>query len=474
MTARKWLLVYAVLTCLSAQALAANHYVWCGGKGTGADFNNAYTDLPASLVRGDTYVVAGSTSCTYGVHHFADSGTTPITIRRASALLDAGVAGYQSSFANSQARWISNSSGGTNPYIWSLEATNYVFDGNIDSDAGEATTACGTSCGFYLGDAVSPTAQMRFIQAASNGIDMSIITLRHIEFDGTGATISATIADATQLAIFQGQGTANNWTVDHVYIHDIAGGPIVQQNSKGWTWEYVYLARTESNNLNHGEGFVCQGCTTTWSYSVFLNVHGTGVLVCLGPGNTCSMNVFGNVFWQTDAVLGQLDDGTIACIDSNHCTFNVFNNTFAGFASPSPSAVSMTGGATGSTASVYDNLWYSSQQVATSNCTGCTLNLDYNCYEATVDSTNPKETHSCTGIANLFANLTSGNFHLVSDTPINPNGLSTTALLAANSVDPDGISRGADAGTWSRGAFQFNSSRTAGPAPPTNLALVVQ
>src|SRR5215470_3950389 len=51
---------------------AANHYVRAGatGSGTGADWTNAFTDLPASLVRGDLYYVAAGT---YKPHLFGDS-----------------------------------------------------------------------------------------------------------------------------------------------------------------------------------------------------------------------------------------------------------------------------------------------------------------------------------------------------------------------------------------------------------------
>src|SRR5438445_11254219 len=70
-------------------SFAANHYVWCGASGTasGADFTNASTDLPSRLTRGDTYYVAGSNSCTYGVHTFNDapSGTRVISIIKATA-----------------------------------------------------------------------------------------------------------------------------------------------------------------------------------------------------------------------------------------------------------------------------------------------------------------------------------------------------------------------------------------------------
>src|SRR5687768_17254029 len=58
-----------VALCLFAAsaALAADRYVRQGatGSGNGSDWTNAYTSLPASLVRGDTYYVADGTYAGY-------------------------------------------------------------------------------------------------------------------------------------------------------------------------------------------------------------------------------------------------------------------------------------------------------------------------------------------------------------------------------------------------------------------------
>jgi hypothetical protein len=60
---RKVVVAAVVLIALPTMASAANHYVRAGasGNGSGADWTNAYTDLPGSLTRGDTYYVAAGT-----------------------------------------------------------------------------------------------------------------------------------------------------------------------------------------------------------------------------------------------------------------------------------------------------------------------------------------------------------------------------------------------------------------------------
>ena len=67
---------------LASSSEAANRYVRQGATGSpnGIDWTNAYTALPATLTRGDTYYIADGT---YSSYTFDDaiSGTTYITIK---------------------------------------------------------------------------------------------------------------------------------------------------------------------------------------------------------------------------------------------------------------------------------------------------------------------------------------------------------------------------------------------------------
>ena len=76
----------ALFLALSALvADAASKYVReaAAGAGTGADWTDAYTALPATLTRGDTYYIADGA---YAAYTFDDaiSGTTLITIKKAT------------------------------------------------------------------------------------------------------------------------------------------------------------------------------------------------------------------------------------------------------------------------------------------------------------------------------------------------------------------------------------------------------
>ncbi len=71
------LMILALLLVATANVRAACHVVIGGASGshTGADWNNPYSALPASLVRGDVYYVSGA-GTSYGPYNFnvADSG----------------------------------------------------------------------------------------------------------------------------------------------------------------------------------------------------------------------------------------------------------------------------------------------------------------------------------------------------------------------------------------------------------------
>src|SRR5205807_5270977 len=93
-----------VLT-ISASTNSHFHFVRAGatGNGSGSDWTNAYRDLPAGLVRGDTYYVAAGN---YGSHTFNDSvsGTSVITIQRATVADHGTEVGWSSSY-DGQAAW---------------------------------------------------------------------------------------------------------------------------------------------------------------------------------------------------------------------------------------------------------------------------------------------------------------------------------------------------------------------------------
>ena len=118
----------AIIVPLLAFTLAAQgqtYYVNAGasGNGSGMDWSNAYTDLPASLQRGATYYVAAGN---YGSHFFNDavSGTSFITIKKATVSDHGATNGWLAAYAN-QAVFVAP---------LKFRTGNYTFNGQVRNE----------------------------------------------------------------------------------------------------------------------------------------------------------------------------------------------------------------------------------------------------------------------------------------------------------------------------------------------------
>ena len=128
----------------SSAAFAAFHAVSPSGSGTrsGADWNNAYANLPGTLIRGDVYCLADGN---YGNHLSLStpaSGTLTIELRKAQSYDPncAGLAGWNTATMGSgQAYWASTGSG----QIVSIGGGGYwIINGN-GNNAGTEEIGCG-------------------------------------------------------------------------------------------------------------------------------------------------------------------------------------------------------------------------------------------------------------------------------------------------------------------------------------------
>src|SRR5262245_7797716 len=98
--------VACVLTVIVAyvdRCEAATRYVRAGAAGanTGADWTNAYSVLPATLVRGDVYYLADGSYPGY-IFDDASSGTTLITIKKATVNDHGTDTGWLASYGDGQ------------------------------------------------------------------------------------------------------------------------------------------------------------------------------------------------------------------------------------------------------------------------------------------------------------------------------------------------------------------------------------
>jgi hypothetical protein len=589
-----WMSIFIVPN-LSA---AADHYVWCGatGSATGTNFTNAMTDLPSRLIRGDTYVVAGSASCSYSPHFFADadSGTLVILVRKAQALIDSGIAGWQASFATVAAEWTE----ATNPdpeanggIMWQICTDYYIFDGIT----GTVDPSLGGPAGFGFKVDTPNKLGTGLIKLSPNGCvahpDFTDITISHVEVtggveryldatvsscsfsaptvtvnlsptptwtlvsgdlisafnstptvvnDGSGhsllgvATTSVTGSPTTSFQFnaptgyvgnlctqslpiatvgLEMSGTpgfylfnANLYTnivLSYDYIHDISSVPIGSNGLSNATFTHNYIARNRGTPSQHSNGIVdhagggVSSSNVTISYNYFEDIMGTAVISVFnalsGPLVTDSnWNIYGNVFWNTDPTTS-VTSQWITCFGTVRqpvaCShWKIYNNTLYNFANNCNGCSARVGWVESDRSStdieVYNNLWVRGHNVRptvsrgtvcyneTAACAATAQIIeDYNHFDGST-GLEPGDVHgqtTTTGPSRLFANVALGNFNLRLDTK---NMLNTSSLLAANSTDGEGNTRGAH-GRWNAGAFHFTGTGRERPSPPQNLTIIV-
>ncbi len=133
----------------------------------GSDWINAYTSLPAYLTRGHTYYVADGS---YGTYTFddADSGTTYIYIKKATAADHGTETEWDSSYGDGSADW-----------TYLDIQTNYL---EIDGQVGQGASFFPDYVAYGIKVVRTTTADnQNSIRLGQSGQTKNHITLKHIE-----------------------------------------------------------------------------------------------------------------------------------------------------------------------------------------------------------------------------------------------------------------------------------------------------
>lgn len=437
------------LLLFSLTAEAATLYVRQGatGTGTGANWTNALTSIPGTLsVASNVYVVADGTYAGFRVT------AANITVRKCTAALDSGVAGYQASFCDEQASLNAGS-----VYV-EANGTNFLLDGSYrnESDWGQRL-----SYGFGRVHSIASNTFQHSPALCPDGV-----TARYVDFGiGDGATNEAT----NEVAIYMGGFNDNctNWTVGRSFIHNYTWFTMVQCAGcdtftleysllkDGWGKEAIRGQLTATNMIvryNKFEdacgfptsifnGQSCDGCGCTAEIAIWGHS---------GPYD--NIRIYGNTFWRSLSRPSNFNDGGTIVLGgngtswvgapSNNC--KVYNNTIAGIQS-----FLHTGGSIiingGSGNEIRNTLWYDVGGNPSAQGAGMTA------------SNNVEVT------SNPFVNYSGRDLRLTGAT------VAGFALVAPYTIDQQGFVRGAD-GVWDIGAFEYDSVTP--PDAPTNFRLI--
>ena len=417
-----------LLTCLflilATQVFAANHYIRAGasGSGNGNDWTNAYTALPATLTRGDTYYIADGS---YPAYTFNDSlsGTTYIYIRKATVADHGSSTNWLDTYGDGEATF-------TN---WDITTGYWDIDGITGSGK--------SGYGFVVHDGSTGGT------ALSIG-NVSNVIIKHADLSTTVTTCD-TVTNLTSV-IYAANG-GSNLTVRNSYLHESNSWAML--GIIGWngvTFDGNYFLNACRKELLSARN----DANLTFKNNVAENSAGTGIIVMQDPNGAY---IYNNVFFTTNSSYTTTDCLICNWYGSGMKATNVdiYNNTF--YNVQRQATIGFDGG---TNITVKNNIFYGPNGI---NWYG-TLTHDYNwCYPSGACSAVSSEAHGQIGTSSPFVNAAAGNFALSAATNAG------VTLASPYTVDITGSTRGADAG-WDRGAYEYISGLGLKiPLPPSDL-----
>jgi hypothetical protein len=444
-------LLTSVVWLMPGSAFAADHYVRQGatGSASGNDWANAYTNLPATLTRGDTYYLADGS---YGSYTFDDpaSGSAVISIVKATAAAHGTDTGWSSAYGDGQAVFSH----------WNVYTDYYLFNGQTrNSDWQRGTLS-------QYGIKIAGDRPLRLDNGSGTGGDN--LTFLYVDIQGGGRDTGS--GDD----VVYGLTGNSNITFQYCALHDSDRTIFLMRgNWQNLLVDHCYMARNTSTPAIHGELLsMTNSNNVTWSNNIMEDIEGTAFIAGLNDGTASNWKVFGNVAFHSAAYAA--DTGRVAGHNfgvagfifvandaSNNNTANnflVYNNTIYNIKGEWSGVIIQRG--TGNV--VQNNIWYNS--VRTNN-TGVAASFNWY-YNTTQDGDSSATKVVCSSNCSIFVDAANKNFAL------NKATSAGNILQAPFNLDIMGLVRGLDA-VWDRGAYEYSGSQaTTPPAAPTALRVI--
>lgn len=450
------------------------------GNGSGSDWNNQLA-WSTSFTRGNTYYVADGNYASKTLST-ATSGTTLITVKKATASDHGTETGWVSTLGDGQAVI-------TAPLV--ISSNYWVF-------SGQQRSGLRSGYGFRVDGNSFKSAASQVQLGVSNSTAVSNVTVSYVEVQGSGEAGGAGGSQDTynddNITLFSTSGFSGcqNITLDHCWFYDSGRVPVFTLQAKGLLVEYCVIEKNDSTDNNHSEGMVLRGKpngTGTAAdcgnyvirYNVFSDIEGSAFIgTPSGPTHWwTNLSVYGNIFMRPQTpTRGGCSGGPLAMWDVKAYGDIIFaNNTMINLRTGGYSASPISA----NNSNVYprltfwyyasndfgdvqniNNLYVNCDNVSTTFQDGTSTTDSYtqshNAYFSTTVNA-PQDTNGQTLGSDPLPSWESGDFELALATTAG------TSLASPYNVDPNGDTRGGD-GTWDRGAYEFGSG---GPdtTPPT-------
>jgi hypothetical protein len=455
-----FLLVLLSASLFSAAAYAGNKYVRAdaAGSNTGTDWANAYTALPATLTRGDTYYIADGS---YGPYVFKtpNSGSTLITIRKATVADHGTNTGWSDSYGDGEALFTGNDT------VWTFAPGVGYFE--IFGQRAQPGVA--RSYGIRLYSTASRNSAATLLAPDLSGPYSSTGGNQHlyfdrVEFDWNNGT-AAGAAGATRAVQWNTAVGNSGIHFTNCFVHHSSGfGIYAASIASDYVIDGCHFANNGGATTYHHETFWVTGTNGfTFRNNIIRDTQSGALTGWLMLGTVVNANIYNNVFTcseTTSCATG--GNGIIGTWDSNtyaNSNIQILNNTFANLPASGNPAIYFyhSGGAKDINVTVTNNVFFT----VSFSVVGADTLSDSACGGGT----------SCPGVSaqtglstSMFRNWSARDFRLTSHT--------APGVPTAFNSDQDGNRRDAD-GIWDRGAYEFSSSSTSLPAP-SNLRTTSQ
>lgn len=425
------------------------------GSNTGLDWANAYTKLPEVLKRDATYYVAASSYYNMNSTDSPLSGAAMTIIKKATIVDHGTEVGWNDSFANGQAIFISSS--------LNISYGNVIIDGQTGGGPGNWKS----NHGFVF---TSPAGtRINYINIGSGAKN---VIVRHVEFNQTGNT---EISTAGGNGVYC-PGELYDSLFEYNYFENLGGLPFFFRDGSRNIFQFNYIGNicgmSVADPNEHCEAIVIHGMDDVhfrWNY--IGECPSSGGFVKNSSPDSSLIRIYGNVFRNGFPI----NCNTGSCSD-----WRIINNTF----------VDTRGGPFGGDGHVSGLLFYNNI-IARGKMSGFWDEHGYN-WASMLSS------WSCNTHANTTENIivrypTNCDDIVESENPFIDLSISLPEYLKLSRelslwrgidfcsiescdeenkyhLDAFGNIRGND-GFWDRGAFEFISS-SKWPSPPRGLRII--
>jgi hypothetical protein len=417
------LLTLAILSASPGLSEAATYYIRAGAAGnkSGMDWVNALPQLPATLVRGNTYFIADGT---YPGYTFDDPQNGAwIYIKKATPASHGTSTGWQNAYGDGKAIF--------GPLKFSTGY--YEINGQTGGGPGKWTSSHGIKVEFP-----QSANTVKLINVTKN---VPFLTFKHMEL-----AFKPCSSCRGQDAVYAIKG-GHDWKFQHMWIHHPSRVIFYTMgNANKILVEYSLLERSGTNGSSSQHSEIWSARDThdvVLRYSWIRDYRSTGGIIL---GRARNWNIYGNVFQWTTNFGPTANNGAVGSWSSDPTYYasniKVHNNSFVGLRAGGAGKIfpvyrSISG------ISAYNNLWYNSPASGFGGGVAHNNNWFKDSNEAKI-----AEPSKEIGTSDPFRNAAAGDFRLRGATRAG------ASLGSPFNVDATGLVRGRD-GVWDKGAYEF-------------------